>query len=152
MRRIQIKIISGSIKIYREQKNCVEIVLLAICLRLHKQHLLGEPVRSVRFFRIPVPEVFLFEWNRCELRIRANRADRYELLNTIPASVLHQLDTHHEIVVKKTAGIRSIGANTPDVSGNMDDYVRLCVFIHSLDVPGFDKVVIPLAGDEDTAG
>src|SRR6516165_5253739 len=121
MRRLQIKIIAGSIKIYREQKNCVEIVLLAICLRLHKQHLLREPVRSVGFFRITVPEVFLVKWNRCELRIRANGAGRYELLNTIPAPILHQLDTHHEIVVKKTAGICSIGANTPDVSSKMDN-------------------------------
>src|SRR5215467_11665257 len=103
MRRVQIKIIVWSIKIYREQKNCVEIVLLAICLSLHKQHLLREPIRSVRFFRISVPEVFLIKWNRCELRIRTNRADRYELLNTIPAPVLHQLGTHYEIVVKEKA-------------------------------------------------
>src|SRR5436190_238348 len=72
------EVIAGPIEIYRKEKYGIETVLRAIGLRLYEQHLFGESVRCIRFFRITVPKVFFLKGHRCEFWIRADGADRHK--------------------------------------------------------------------------
>ena len=88
MRGLQIKVISGTIKVRWKQKNCIEAVLVAVCLGLDQHHFFGQPVRRIRLFRIAVPKVVFFEGHRRELGVRTNGADRHKFPDAVQSRLL----------------------------------------------------------------
>ena len=84
VRRLQVEVVARAVEVHREQHDAVHAVLLAVGLRLHQQHLLGDAVGRVGLLGVAVPEVVFLERHRRELRIGADGAGRDELRD--PAS------------------------------------------------------------------
>src|SRR4029434_2000045 len=102
-----------------------EAVLLSVGVALYQEHLLGEPVWSVGLLRVPVPEVLLPERHRREFGIRAHRPDGHELANSEAPRLLHELGTHHQVLVEEAAGILPVRADPTDDGGQMKNNVRM---------------------------
>ena len=105
----------------------VEAILLPVALRLHQHHLLRESIRRVGFFRIPVPEIVFAERRGREFRISANRPERDKLLAPVQPRLFDKLHAHHQVLVKKLAGIFLVGANAADYCGQVYDQIRMRV-------------------------
>src|SRR5262249_55545495 len=106
---------------HRQQVDRLESVLLSVCLSLDQQHLLRQPIRSVRLFRVTIPKVLLTERNRRELRVGADRANRYKLAHPVLASRLHELHTHHQIIVEELARLLTIDPYPANRSRHMNN-------------------------------
>src|SRR2546423_10272691 len=111
MRQLGIKVIVRTVEVDRYEVDRRKPVLLAICLPLDKQHLLGQSIRSVGFLRVAVPEIVLLEWNGRELRISTDSPYCHELLDTPLSADLHEVRAHHQVVVEEFAGPFAIGAD-----------------------------------------
>src|SRR5262249_38389102 len=98
----------------------IEPVLLPVRLRLDEQHFFCKAIRSIRFLRIAVPQVFFLEWDGRQLRVCADRTDGHELLDAVPSAVFHELHAHHKIVVKEASGIGPVSAYATDITCEMN--------------------------------
>ena len=152
VRGFKVEVVSGTIQVDGEEVDRVEVVFLAICLGLHHQHLLGQPVGRVRLFGVADPEVRLLERHGRELGIRADRPDGDELFHAVHPALLQQLRAHHEVLVKELARMLLVGADAADDCGQVDDDVRPRVAIRAPHRLGIHQVVRSTARNEDLAG
>ncbi len=116
--------------------------MIAIRLRLHQQHLLGQPVGRVGLLGVAVPQIVLAERHRRELRIRADGAGRDQFLQADAAAFFDELHAHHQVVVEKLSRVDAVGADAAHARRQVHDQVGLRVAIeppHRLDV---DQVVV----------
>ena len=116
MRGFQIETISGPVKINRQEVDRIEAIFLAVGLALDQKHLFSEAIGCIRFFRIAIPKIGFFKGYRGVLWVGADRADPDKFLNAFLPSSLHELDSHHGIVVEKTARSGTIQPDPADVS------------------------------------
>ena len=121
MRGVQIEVVPRPIKIHGKQVNSVEPVLRPIRLCLYEHHLFRQAIRSVCLFGIAVPQLILFKWHRRKLRIGANAPYGDELFNTELSGILHHLNSHDGVVVKKTSRICAVRANAPYYGREVND-------------------------------
>src|SRR5947209_9570404 len=119
-----IEVVPRAIQVHRQQENGPESVLLPVSLALYEEHLLGEPIGRIGLLWVPVPEVVLPEGNRRQLRIGAHGPDGNEFLDTALAGYLHELCTHHQIVVEEFARSFPIGSNSSHHCSEVQDDVR----------------------------
>ena len=152
VRCVRIEVVARTIEIHGQQEYCVETILLPIGLRLHKEHLFGEPIWSVRFFWIAVPEIFFFERHWRVFGIGADRSYCHEFLDATLPPVFHHLHAHHQIVVEKHSGICAIRANAADLSGSVNDDIGMCVLVQPPDIFVLNQVVLFLSRNEDFGG
>ena len=148
MRSVRIEIVGGSVQVDRQQINGIESVLLAICLRLNEKHFFGESVRSIRLFRIPIPQVFFFERHWGEFWISANRPYCNKFRNSGLPGHFHELCAHHEVVIEEFSGIGAVGSYAADSGGEVNDEVRLRITVQPNDIAVTDKIVVVAAGNE----
>ena len=132
MRRLQVKVVARTVEIYRQQVDCIEIILLAISLSLYQQHLLCQAIGCIGFLRVTVPKVFFAERDRGEFRVGADGSQRDKLLHTSQPGVLHQQRTHNEIRVGEAPGIGTIGPDAADFSREVHNDLRARVTIEPL--------------------
>lgn len=132
--RFGIEVVARSVKIHRQQKDRVVIVLLPVRLRLHQQHLFRQSVGRVRFFGISVPEACFVERHGSEFRITANRTHRDELRDAMLARLFDQVHAHNQVVVKKLAGVFAVRSDASHAARQMQDQRWLLFAIHPDDV------------------
>src|SRR5208283_4747675 len=88
--------------------------------RLHQHRFLGDPIWSVGFLRIAVPEVLFAKRDRSELRIGADGADGDDFFDIVQARLLNHLDAHHQVVIEEFSRIRAIRADAAHNRGQMN--------------------------------
>ncbi len=124
-------------------------ILQPVRLSLHQQRFLGDSVRRIGFFGIPVPEVDLAERHGRMFRIGAHGADGDELLHSLEARLLHQLRAHHEILVEELSGPGAVGADAAHDSGQMDHDIRSRLSQEASRRLGHDQVVLRGPGNDE---
>ena len=142
MRGLGIEVVARAVEIHGQQIDRVEAVLGAVGLGLHEQLLLRDAVGRVRLLGIAGPEVVLAERHRRELRVRADRADRDELLEAGKPRVLHQERAHHQVLVVELAGMLPVRADAAHDCRKVDDDVRTMHVVETLDLLFVDQVEI----------
>ena len=120
MRTLGIEVITRPIEIHRQKIDRIRTILLAVRLALDEQHLLSNPVRGVRFFRIAEPKIIFPKRDRRQLRISAYRTRDDSLLYAEATRVLDKLDTHNCVLVEKLSRLISIGTDPADDSSQMN--------------------------------
>jgi hypothetical protein len=143
-----IEVVAGAVEVHGEQEDRVEPVLLAVGLRLHEEHLLGESVRRVRLLGIAVPEILLAKRHRSELGVRAHGADGDELGDAVQACLLDELRAHHQVVVEEPAGVLAVGPDAAHDRREVDDDVGPRRLEHAHDVRLSAKIVLAAARHE----
>src|SRR5207253_10091517 len=113
---LRIEVITWPVKVCRQQENCVEAKFCTIRLGLNQHHLFRQSIRSIRLFRVTIPEIVLFKGHWSEFRICTNGPDGNELFYPAPTGFFHHLCTHHQIVVEKLSGVFLIMANATNYS------------------------------------
>ena len=149
MRTGGVEIIPGTIEVDGDQVDRVEIVLLTIRLALHEKHLLGEPVRRVRFLGVTVPKILLAEWYWREFRIGAHRTDRHKLRDTCESGLFHQLEAHNRVLVEETTGVLTIRTDPADYRRQVNHKVRPPICDRTSNGISVSQVVVPLSWNED---
>src|SRR5262249_11366776 len=84
-----------------------------------------------------------------QFRIRANRTHGDEFFYSELPCVLHQLDTHDRIIVKKPAGVGPIGADSADDGGEMNHEARFVLPVQTDDGIAIAQIVISRTRNED---
>ena len=111
---LEIEVVTGSIEVHRKQRDDRGAVLLAIGLRLHDEHALGEAIRRVGLFGVPVPQVTLGERHRRVLRIRAHGPRHEHLGHLSDPTRFEQLDAHARVLVEEPAWLGAVRADAAD--------------------------------------
>src|SRR5262249_40975277 len=137
---LQVEVVMRPVEVDHEQVDAVEAVLLPICLELHQEELLGEPIRCVGLLRVAVPKVALPEGDRCEFWVAADGADLYELLETELAAQLDELSTHDKVVVEKSARVTAVGADAADLGREVENHRRSLLSEEPADIPLLGQV------------
>jgi hypothetical protein len=86
MRGRQVEVITRTVQIHRQKENGIEAILLAISLRLHQHHLLGEAVGSICFFGVADPQIIFLERDRREFGICTDRTNGNEFTDAVLVS------------------------------------------------------------------
>jgi hypothetical protein len=149
MRIGRVEIVAWAVEMRGQQKDCIETVLLAVCLGLNEEHLLRQTVWRVGFLRISIPEIVLFEWHGRELGIRADRPDCHDLLYANSASRLEHVDAHHKIVMKEAARVCSVSSDTANHGRQMDHNIWTKLSHQCSHLFGMDEVVLSAADSDD---
>src|SRR5207344_713071 len=137
-----------AVQVHWQKENRVVPVLIPIRLRLHEQHLLGEPVRRVGLLGIAVPQIVFLERHGRELRIGADGPNRNEFRHAGFPRFMEQVRAHHQVVVKELTGPLAVGADSADDGSQVNDEGRLRVAIHADYVSVFAEVVITVRWSE----
>src|SRR6185436_10502806 len=127
----------------------VEAILISIGLRLSEQSFLGYPIRSVRLFGIPIPQVIFLEWHRRKFGVGADGPNLDELLNLVDPRGLHQLDSHHQILVKESSGILAIGPDAAHNGGQMNNHLRFHFAVEPFDIFAAHEIILVPPHDDD---
>ena len=127
MRRLQVEVVARPVEVHREQHDAVHPVLLAVRLRLHQHHLLGEAVGGVGLLGIAVPEVVLLERHRRELRVGADGPERDQLGDAGQAALLEDVQAHHRVLEQEAPRVVPVGADAADARREVDHQIRLRV-------------------------
>jgi len=135
------EIVPRTVKVDRHQEDRVVSVLLAVRLGLHQEHLFGQPVRCIGFLGVAVPQVLLHERDWSELGIRADGAQRYEFFNPTQPRFMHQLHSHHQVVVKEFCRVFAVGTDPTDLRSEVNNDVRFTVIQHVTDGASLDKII-----------
>ncbi len=146
MAGLRIEVVAGTIEIHRQQEDGIEAVLLAIRLRLHQQHLLGQAIGRVGLFGVAVPQVLFPERHRRELGIGADRPKGDELLDAAEPGLLDQLHAHHQVLVEELARFGAVGPDPAHHGRQMNHDVRPHVLVHPRDIRRIDQVVSSIRG------
>ena len=141
--------VARPVQVHGEQMNHVEAIFLTVGLPLHQQHLLREPIRSIRLLGIAVPEMLLPERDRSRLGIRADRAHADVFLDARAACVLQGHRAHHQIFVGESSRIGAIRADAAHDGGQVDHDTRLERGEEPLDIRFTREVVVATAGNHD---
>ena len=142
VRRLQIEVVARPVQVHREQHDAVHAVLLAVRLRLHQHHLLGDAVGGVGLLRVAVPEIVLLERDGRELRIGADGAERDQLRDLGEAALLEQLQPHHRVLEQVAAGVVAVRADAADLRGEVDDQVGARVGEQAAGGRAIDQIVV----------
>ena len=121
VRGSRVEVIARPVQVHRQQADGVKSILLAVGLGLHQQHLLCQSVGGVGLFGVSVPQVFLAEGHRRELGISAHRTERYELADPALPGLVHEFNTHYQVVVKEFGRVLAVGPNPPYLGSKVDD-------------------------------
>ena len=148
VRRLEIEIVPGTIKVDRQQEDRIVSVLLTVRLRLDKHHLLRQPIWGVGLFRITVPDILFPEWHGRELGISADCAEPDKLWYIPAPCFIEQLDSHHQVVVEITAGIGPIRPDTPNNRCHVNYHIRICVVVKSTHLLDLHQIVVTASWDE----
>ncbi len=119
-----VKIVTRPVQIDRHQRDDIHPVLLPVSLAHGRDRLFRDAVGGVGFLRVTVPQVGLAEGHRRVLRVGADGPDVDEFLDFEFSSRLHRVHAHEGIFVEVLAGVRTIGADATDRSGEVDDDVE----------------------------
>src|SRR5262249_16816570 len=112
VRRFKIEVVALSIKIYRQEKNRIHSVLLAIGLALHQQSFLGNSVGGGGLLRITIPGGLPTEGGGSKFRIGADSASDDRFLNLVTPGSFYELNAHDRILIEESSGIFTIGADS----------------------------------------
>ena len=148
VRRARVEVVAGAIQVHGHEEDGVEAVLPAVGLRLHEQHLLGQPVGRVGLLGVPAPEVVLAEGHRRELGIGADGADDDELGDAGEPGLLHELHAHHHVVVEEEPRVLAVGADAAHHPRQVDDQLGAGVLQHADDVGLLPEIVVAAPRDE----
>src|SRR5215471_15529381 len=149
MRSFEIKIVARAVQVRRQQKYRIKAVLLTIGLRLDQHHLLREAIRCVGFLRITVPQILFLKRHRRKLWIRAYRSGGHKFLHALQTRLLDELRTHHQILVKKPAGVFLVVTDAADNRGQVNHQIRLSLVEQPDDVAFFDQIILMAPGNKD---
>ncbi len=134
MRRLQVEVVARAIQVNRQDEDGVESVLVTISLRLYQHHLLGQAIGCIGFFGVANPKIIFFEGNGGELGVGAYRTNGGELAHAALPRLVHQLNPHHQVVVKEFCRVLSVGPNAAHIGSQVDDHqflgvetIRQCV-------------------------
>src|SRR6056300_966022 len=111
------------------------------------QRFLSNSIRSIGFFWVSIPKVFLLKGNRCKLRISTNRSEHDELHPismesvTVLSCSFYHIHSHSKIVVHKLAGIFFVGLNTAHTTSSMYDNVGFVMPKHFLASITITKII-----------
>src|SRR5262245_4532048 len=108
------EVISWPVEVHRHQIDGIKAIFLAIGLRLDEEHLLGQAIWGVGFFRIAIPQLLLAKGDRCEFGIRTYGASHDEFLYAKASGLLDKLNPHDGVVVKELPGVLHVGADAAD--------------------------------------
>ena len=144
-----IEIITGAIEIHGQQENGIKTILLPIRLRLYQHHLLGEAIGGIRLFGITVPEIVLLKGDRREFRVGTDRSQGDKFFQFVEVALVDQLDAHHDVFIEESAGILPIEADATHFGGQMNDNVRLCLFVEPFHIVALNQIVLGQIGDSD---
>ena len=145
MRRFEVEVIARPVEIDRKEVDARKAKLLTIRLKLYKQHLLGEPVGSVRLLGIAGPEIFFAEGDGREFRVGADGADADEFLHVAAPACFDEMDSHDEVVVKKGPRMPAVGADAADLGREMENDVRADFVEQSIDLIRTGQIAIGAA-------
>src|SRR5262249_13048383 len=148
MRGFQVKVVSRTVHINRQQINPAKPILLAVGLELNQEHLLRQPIGSVGLLRVAVPQILLLKRHRRVLRIGTDRACTHKLLHTTASCFLDDLDAHHSIVIERLPRGSAVGTDAADNGRQVNNQVR-AYFVKEMDNCSFlPQVVLPTAGHD----
>ena len=142
MGAVGIEVVTRAIQIRRKQEDAVETVLSSIGLSLNQQQLLGDAVRRVCFFRVPIPQVILAKGDGRELGVGAYRAQDYHLVDTRSPTLVNELSAHHQVVVQVGGRVHSVRSDSPDPCGQMNHQVRFGLVEDRANCVGLAKVIL----------
>ena len=142
MARVLVEVVAGPVQVRRDHEGRIEPVLVTIGLRLHQEHLLRQPVRSIRLLRVPVPQVLFAEGHLRVLGIRADGSDDHELADACAPRLVDQVDPHHGVRVEEAAGMLSVRPDPTHDRRRMDDVLGLRLLQGGTDAFGFGEVVV----------
>src|SRR5262249_36509656 len=125
MRSPRIEVVSRAIKIDWQQVNSIESVLLSVGLTLYEEHLLGDSIGSIRFFRITIPEIGLSERNRGVLGICTDSTNDHHLAHPNSPAGLKKVYTHRGVVIEEFPRLGAIGPDSADDCRQMKNYIGL---------------------------
>lgn len=123
MGTLGVEVVPRAIEVHGQQINRVETILLAVCLGLHQEHLLGQAIRGIGLLRITVPEVLFPEWNGGELRVGAYGPQDHAFPDPGLSRRFYDLDPHDGVVVEELCRILLVEADAPDPGCQVDDDV-----------------------------
>ena len=149
MRRLGVEVVARAVEIDREEHHAVHAVLLAVALRQHQHHLLGDAVGRVGFLGIAVPQVFLAERDRGELGIGADGSHRHQLPHPSQPALFEDVQSHHGVCEHVAPRVCAIGADAPNLRRKMENQIWLRIrhqLAHRLAV---DQIVVVDEGHED---
>ena len=87
--------------------------------------------------------------NGGELRVRADRADDDELRSLVEPCLLEDVRAHREVREPVAAGIRAVGADSPDLGGEVEHELGIRIAEHPGGVVHRGEVVVGAACDDD---
>ena len=90
--------VARAVEVCRNEVRKFLAVLNRIHLCMNEVSFLCDSVWSIGLFRITVPQRFFFEWNRSELRVRADSAEQDSFFCTSSSSGFDDVCSHHEVV------------------------------------------------------
>lgn len=84
-----VKIIAWAIKIDGHEKYRIEPILLSVSLGLNEEHLFGQAVRSIGFFRVAILEVFFFKGDGSMFWVTTDGSKSYDFFSFSKVSFVH---------------------------------------------------------------
>ena len=124
------------------------MILLAIRLRLHHQHLLRQTVRRIRLFGVAVPYLIFFKWHGRKFGIGADRRQRDKFFYAALVSFIQQLHAHHQVVIEKRSRMFAVGADAADGSRKMNHDVRFHLIVQAPHIANIAQIAICFARDK----
>lgn len=88
------EVVVWAVEIYREEVDCVEVVLLAVGLAHDEEGFFGYAVGGVGFFGVAVPEIGFVEGDWGEFWVGADGADLEEFFDFVDAGVFDEVHAH----------------------------------------------------------
>jgi hypothetical protein len=149
MRCDKVIVVPRAIKVHGKEIDTVEAILLTVCLKLNKEHLLSQPIGSIGLLGVPIPEVFLLEGNRGELGVGADGAHLNELHDAMKPCFLDELNAHDGIVVEEGTGVQPVGSNAAYNGCKVDDDVRMQVVKHASYLGTITKIIVMVSEWDD---
>ena len=149
MRGMQVEIVARTVEVHRKKVGTVQGVLTAVAVEHHHRGLLGDSVRSVRRFRIALPEIFLREGDRRVTGIGTDRARLDELLDAVHTRLFDQVQGHRHVREEVPTGVVEIRTDPPHFGGQVDDDIGTCVDVEPRSTIFGGEVVVTTARYED---
>ena len=140
--RREIEVVSGAVEVDDQQVDRIQTKLLAVCLGLDEEHLLGQSVRGIRLFGVAVPEISLAKRGLGVLRVGAHRPGNGHLPDLMSAARLEQFNAHDGVVIEEGPWRGPVGAYSSGHRSQVDDCVGCRVVQEALDLrPGPEVIV-----------
>jgi hypothetical protein len=142
MRRDEVVIVPGTVEVDGEKIDAVEAILLAVGLKLNKEHLLGQPIGSIGLLGVTVPQILLFEGDWGELGVRADGTYLNKFFDSMKPCFFDQLNAHDGVVIEEGTRVQPVGSNTAYNGCKVDDDLGMQVVKHALYVDTITEIVV----------